>query len=91
MSAGPEDLMSGSAVTYEVAAGVAHIQLNRPDAANALDMALALELRAAAERARWPPQVTLPYARSRRSPSRSSPLSREQWPAQGWGSCSRPT
>ncbi|WP_110239704.1 enoyl-CoA hydratase/isomerase family protein [Nocardioides gilvus] len=36
-------------VTYDVADGVAHLQLNRPDAANALDMALATALREATE------------------------------------------
>src|SRR5690606_36770396 len=40
-----------SPVTYAVFDGVAHIQLNRPDAAIALDMALATALPEAAERA----------------------------------------
>lgn len=43
--------MTDAPVTYTVTDGVAHIQLNRPDAANALDMALATALREAAERA----------------------------------------
>lgn len=38
-------------VTYTVSDGVAHIQLNRPDAANALDLPSARQLRAAATRA----------------------------------------
>lgn len=42
---------SGMPVTSVVVDGVAHIQLNRPDAANALDMGLAVGLREAAERA----------------------------------------
>ena len=41
----------GDLITYDVADGVAHLELNRPDAANALDLPLAQALRAAVERA----------------------------------------
>ena len=40
-----------AAVEYTVADGVAHIELNRPESANALDLALGVGLREAAERA----------------------------------------
>lgn len=40
-----------SAVTYTVTDGIAHVELNRPDAANTIDMALAVELGEAAARA----------------------------------------
>ena len=40
-----------AAVEYTVADGVAHIELNRPESANALDLALGVALREAAERA----------------------------------------
>lgn len=41
----------GDLVTYHVADGVAHLELNRPDVANALDLPLAQALRAEVERA----------------------------------------
>lgn len=40
-----------SAVSYSVADGIAHLELNRPEAANTIDMALAVALGEAAERA----------------------------------------
>lgn len=40
-----------AAVRYEASAGVAHVRLSRPEAANALDMALARDLLAAVRRA----------------------------------------
>lgn len=44
-------------VTYEVVAGVARIELNRPAAANTITMELAVALRQAAERAAGDPEV----------------------------------
>lgn len=44
-------------VTYEVVAGVARIELNRPAAANTITMPLAVALREAAERAGADPEV----------------------------------
>lgn len=49
--------MSEQPVTYEVVAGVARITLNRPAAANAIDMPLAVALREAAERAAVDPEA----------------------------------
>lgn len=44
-------------VTYRRVGSVAHLELNRPDAANALDLGLARTLRAAVERADADPEV----------------------------------
>ncbi|WP_114204221.1 enoyl-CoA hydratase/isomerase family protein [Janibacter anophelis] len=41
-----------TAVTYTVTDGIAHVELNRPEAANGIDMALATGLREAVEAAR---------------------------------------
>ena len=43
----------GDLVTHDVVDGVAHLKLNRPDAANALDLSLARALRSAVEA--WSP------------------------------------